>query len=53
MIDDTNSANTNYYIITLEEKTYNGTTLATEIKNKTINTCGQYVCLNAICDINA
>ena len=52
MIDDTNSANTNYYIITLEEKTYNGTTLATEIKNKTINTCGQYVCLNAICDIN-
>ena len=40
MIDDTNSANTNYYIITLEEKTYNGTTLATEIKNKIMNATG-------------
>ena len=40
MIDDTNSANTNYYIITLEEKTYNGTTLATEIKNKIMNAAG-------------
>ena len=38
MIDDTNPLNTNYYVITLEEKTYNGTTLATEIKNKIMTT---------------
>ena len=33
IFDDT-GINTNYYVITLDEKTYNGTTLATEIKNK-------------------
>ena len=40
MIDETNSANTNYYVIELEQKTYNGTTLATEIKNKIVNATG-------------